>query len=263
MTPTEGNGSSASANQAEIAPAPDAPKTTRSAGGAGQQKASEAKVTERPATTPVESPSTPNKPAPAALADSAAPPPTAEPSEDGAQQLPRVDSEETARITELPINNRSVSRGNKESSASDDEVESVEARKAGLAKLEASRGSTAAPPTSAERQEADSVSPHRRATGRATSKAPVVALKQKNESLASAPAEIRRIGDRQFRRGLDQQRRQWIDTTYKSSIRTINIARGSESYRALLADEPELRRLIEQLDGEIIVVWKNRAYHVR
>lgn len=263
MVPTEETGPSASANQAEIAPVPDAPKTTRSADRSVQQKASEANVTERPATTPVELPSTPNKPAPAVLAGTAAPPPNAETSEDRAQRLPRVDSEETKRITELPINKRSSTQADTASSVSDNEQVSVEAPKAGPAKLEAVTGSTATSPTPAEGQDADSVSPRRRATSRATSKAPVVALKQDNESIARAPTEIRRIGNRQFRRGLDQQRRQWIDTTYKSSIRTINIARGSESYRALLADEPELRRIIEQLDGEIVVVWKNRAYHVR
>ena len=102
---------------------------------------------------------------------------------------------------------------------------------------------------------------------KAVRRAPEAAVNQKAESSATsnatAPAEIRRIGDRQFRRQLHQQGGWWVDTAYNSSMLTINIVRGSEPYRALVADEPELRRIIEQLDGEIVVVWKNRAYHVR
>jgi len=36
-----------------------------------------------------------------------------------------------------------------------------------------------------------------------------------------------------------------------------------EEARALIADEPSLRTIAETLDGEIIVVWKSRAYRIR
>lgn len=53
----------------------------------------------------------------------------------------------------------------------------------------------------------------------------------------------------------------WIDVAYNSSP-TVNVVRGSEQYRALVGDEPGLKSIAEQLSGEIIVVWKNRAYRI-
>jgi hypothetical protein len=72
-------------------------------------------------------------------------------------------------------------------------------------------------------------------------------------------AEIRSILGRRFRRegGI------WIDTAYESSRSTVNVTRGSEQFRALVADEPGIRTIAEQLDGEIIVVWKKRAYRIQ
>lgn len=75
------------------------------------------------------------------------------------------------------------------------------------------------------------------------------------ERKESQPA-TRSVGGRQFQR----QGSAWVDTTYNSSRQTTNIRRGSEQYRALVADEPALRSITEQLSGEVIVVWKTRAY---
>jgi hypothetical protein len=66
------------------------------------------------------------------------------------------------------------------------------------------------------------------------------------------------IGGRQFVR----QDNRWVDTEYKQSA-LINVARGSEQYRALIGDEPGLRTIAEQLDGEVIVVWKGKAYRIK
>ena len=44
---------------------------------------------------------------------------------------------------------------------------------------------------------------------------------------------------------------------------TVNVSRGSEQFRALIADEPALRSIAEQLGGEVIVVWKGTAYRIR
>lgn len=55
----------------------------------------------------------------------------------------------------------------------------------------------------------------------------------------------------------------WIDTAYESSRATINVTRGSEQYRSLVADEPGLRTIAEQLRGVVIVVWKNRVYRIQ
>ncbi len=80
-----------------------------------------------------------------------------------------------------------------------------------------------------------------------------------DENRADSSAETRSVGGHRFRR----QGGAWIDTTYNSSMGTTNVARGSEQYRALIADEPELRRIADQLGGEVVVVWKNRAYRIR
>ena len=69
-------------------------------------------------------------------------------------------------------------------------------------------------------------------------------------------AETRNVGGRYFQR----QGSAWVDTAYNSSRSTTNIRRGSEQYRALVADEPGLRTIAEQLGGEVLVVWKSRAY---
>lgn len=70
------------------------------------------------------------------------------------------------------------------------------------------------------------------------------------------PAETRNVKGHKFRK----QGGAWVDTAYNSSFSTISVARGSEQYRALVADEPELRTITQQLGGEVIVVWKGRAY---
>lgn len=72
-------------------------------------------------------------------------------------------------------------------------------------------------------------------------------------------AETRNAGGRQFRR----EGGAWVDTAYSSGRATVNIKRGSEQYRALVADEPGIRAIVDQLGGEVIVVWKSRAYRIR
>lgn len=72
-------------------------------------------------------------------------------------------------------------------------------------------------------------------------------------------AETRTVSGRRFRK----ERGIWTDTAYDSSTATVNVARGSEQFRALVADEPEIKKIAEQLDGEVIVVWKGRAYRIR
>jgi Putative zinc-finger len=71
-------------------------------------------------------------------------------------------------------------------------------------------------------------------------------------------SEIRTIAGRRFRR----QNGAWVDTAYDSSQSTTNVARGSDQYRALIADEPDIRTIAEQLSGQVIVVWKGHAYRI-
>ena len=72
-------------------------------------------------------------------------------------------------------------------------------------------------------------------------------------------ADTRSVSGRRFRR----QGRVWIDVAYQSSTATTVVSRGSEQFRALVADEPGIRAIASQLSGEVVVVWKGRAYRIR
>ena len=72
-------------------------------------------------------------------------------------------------------------------------------------------------------------------------------------------AEARSVAGRRFLR----QGGMWVDKAYKSGISLTHVARGSEQYRALIADEPAIRTIAEQLQGEVILIWKGRGYRIR
>jgi hypothetical protein len=75
----------------------------------------------------------------------------------------------------------------------------------------------------------------------------------------NSPGETRKVAGRRFRRQGDS----WIDTAYNSSQATTVVRRNSEQYRALVADEPEIGRVANALGGEVVVVWKGRAYRIK
>jgi hypothetical protein len=75
----------------------------------------------------------------------------------------------------------------------------------------------------------------------------------------AAEVESRLVSGRRFIREGDA----WVDTAYESPRATVKVVRGSEQFRALVADEPGLGTIAQQLDGLIIVVWKNRAYRIQ
>jgi len=54
----------------------------------------------------------------------------------------------------------------------------------------------------------------------------------------------------------------WVDVDYQSQA-TTRVTRGSEQFRALVADEPGIGTIAERLDGPVIVVWKGRAYRIQ
>jgi hypothetical protein len=83
--------------------------------------------------------------------------------------------------------------------------------------------------------------------------------KDKKDSASSGETETRTVSGRSFRR----QGNAWLDTAYDSSRTTINVARGSEQFRALIADEPGIRSIADHLAGVVIVVWKGRAYRIQ
>ena len=70
---------------------------------------------------------------------------------------------------------------------------------------------------------------------------------------------LRSTTGRQFRR----QKGVWLDTAYRQGQATVNVRRDSEQWRALVADEPELRRITDALGGEVVVVWHGRAYRIK
>ena len=70
---------------------------------------------------------------------------------------------------------------------------------------------------------------------------------------------IRTVAGRRFRK----QNGIWVDTAYSSSNAIVNVGRGSDQYRALVADEPDLKKIADELDGQIVVVWKGRTYRIR
>ena len=86
--------------------------------------------------------------------------------------------------------------------------------------------------------------------------------KPKKEDRAADDAtgdETRTVAGRRFRR----QSGVWVDTAFNNARALIDVRRGSEQFRALVADEQGLRSIANQLSGEVIVVWKNRAYRIR
>jgi hypothetical protein len=76
---------------------------------------------------------------------------------------------------------------------------------------------------------------------------------------ANSAEESRSVAGHRFRR----EGGAWVDVNYKSSMASTGVRRGTDSYRALVADIPEVGRVAEQLGGEVIVVVRGRAYRVR
>lgn len=70
---------------------------------------------------------------------------------------------------------------------------------------------------------------------------------------------IRSVEGRRFRK----QSGFWVDTAFSSGNKIFDIARGSEQYRSLVADEPQIKKIADELGGPFIVVWKGRSYRIR
>jgi hypothetical protein len=68
--------------------------------------------------------------------------------------------------------------------------------------------------------------------------------------------ETRSVGGRKFKR----QGNAWVDSKLKSSMSIRTVARGSEEFDKL---DSGLRSIAKQLNGEIVVVWKGKAYRIR
>ena len=95
------------------------------------------------------------------------------------------------------------------------------------------------------------------ASGTAAAK-PMAAQRDDAADKDKNDAETRTVAGRRFRK----QGGVWIDTAYNSQSLT-EFRRGSEQYRGLVGDEPAIKQIADELDGEIIVVWKGKAYKIR
>ncbi|HEV3469898.1 MAG TPA: hypothetical protein VG148_11300, partial [Pyrinomonadaceae bacterium] len=76
---------------------------------------------------------------------------------------------------------------------------------------------------------------------------------------AASAGETRSAAGHRFRR----EGGAWVDVNYRPTMAMTGVRRGTEAYRALVADLPELGRIAEQLGGEVIAVVRGRAYRIR
>lgn len=74
-------------------------------------------------------------------------------------------------------------------------------------------------------------------------------------STEEAP-QTRSAGGRKFRR----QGAAWVDQKFKSSMTLKSVSRGSDEFAGL---DSALRSIAQQLGGEVIVVWKGKAYLIK
>jgi hypothetical protein len=91
--------------------------------------------------------------------------------------------------------------------------------------------------------------------GRASTRA-----EQKTEEEAAARGgETRTAAGHRFRR----EGSAWVDVNYKPSMRSTGVRRGTEAFRALVADVPVVGRVAGQIAGEVVVVVGGQAYRIR
>jgi hypothetical protein len=114
-------------------------------------------------------------------------------------------------------------------------------------------GSLAAPPPAPKTEDRDTA-----ATRRAR-KAEPSGEREGSDDETVRVSETRAAAGHRFRRDGGA----WVDVNYKSSMPSTGVRRGTESYRVLVADMPEIGRAAEQLGGEVVVVIRGHAYRVR
>lgn len=73
---------------------------------------------------------------------------------------------------------------------------------------------------------------------------------------SEAASATRSVGGRKFQR----QGSAWVDVKFKSSMSVRNLTRGSDEFASL---DSRLRSIAQQLGGEVIVVWKGKAYRIQ
>ncbi|HEY0428815.1 MAG TPA: zf-HC2 domain-containing protein [Pyrinomonadaceae bacterium] len=77
----------------------------------------------------------------------------------------------------------------------------------------------------------------------------------KTKTVNSADGETTSAGGKTFRRSANV----WYDTAYQNQA-TTNVTRGTSEYKKL---DKDLRVIVENLGGTVVIVWKGRAYRIR
>jgi hypothetical protein len=81
-------------------------------------------------------------------------------------------------------------------------------------------------------------------------------VRKSENTVVTEETPTRSAGGRKFKR----QGNAWVDSKLKSSMPVRNVARGSEEFDKL---DSGLRSIAQQLGGEIVVVWKGKAYRIK
>jgi hypothetical protein len=77
-----------------------------------------------------------------------------------------------------------------------------------------------------------------------------------DRSATEEAPQTRSAGGRKFRK----QGAAWVDQKFKSSMTLKSVSRGSDAFDEL---DSGLRSIAQQLGGEVIVVWKGKAYLIK
>jgi hypothetical protein len=110
----------------------------------------------------------------------------------------------------------------------------------------------AAAPRESERAGSRSEAPGRtRAARQAEKKADEDETVRIGDTRAAAGHRFRRVGGA------------WVDVNYRPSMPSTGVRRGTDSFRALVADVPEVGRVAAAIGGEVVVVVAGRAYRIR
>ncbi len=107
------------------------------------------------------------------------------------------------------------------------------------------------------RRDADNVAAANRSVNEARPPAPKTEdARVEKRTPSGEESETRSVGGHKFRR----QGNAWVDAKFKSSMGLKSISRGSEEFTAL---DSGLRSIAQQVGGEVIIVWKGKAYMIR
>jgi hypothetical protein len=126
-------------------------------------------------------------------------------------------------------------------------------RKADQPELAGRRGNDEKLKGGPSRNNTDNMAVNNRAANEVRSETPKNAGGTASEDGAET---TRSAGGHKFRR----QGNSWVDQKYKSSMSLKNVERGSDEFAALDAG---LRSIAQQFGGDVIVVWKGKAYQIK